>query len=122
MSDYAIDVEIISDRHMGNLSAEQVEFCIGELCKAIDAPPLGNEADEYGDYTADGMHGYLFYSTDEHHYHGITLCATTCADINTIVQIISAMCSEGCVATCSDEHDRDKTDYLINFHYRLNQI
>ena len=119
MSNYAIDVEIISDRV---LSAAQFEFCVAELCKAIDAPPLGNEADEYGDYTTDGRHGYMLVGTDEHHYHAITLRATACADINAIVQIICAMCSEGCIAICNDEDDYDKRDYLNDFSYRLNQI
>ena len=122
MSDFAIAVEIASERHMGNLSAEQVEFCIGELCKAIDAPPLGDEADAYGDYTTDGMHGYLFYSTDGHNFHSITLRASACADIITIVQILCDMCTKGCVVTCNDGDDRDKNDYLWNFAYRLNQI
>lgn len=122
MSNYAINVEIASERHMGNLSAAQIELCIGELCKAIDAPLLGDEADEYGDYTTKGKHGYLFYSTDEHNFHSITLRASTRADIIAIVQILCDMCTKGCVVTCNDGDDRDKNDYLWNFAYWLNQI
>lgn len=121
---WTVDLEVISDR--SNLCAAQIEYCVGELCKAIGAPakvtPLilpTVEGDE--DCEADGTHGGLIYITNQHHFHKIELWADEQSDLKAIMQIVADMCTEGCDVGVWDGYENGREDYLTNFRYRLRQ-
>lgn len=111
-----VDVEIISDHA---LYAEDVEWCIAELCKAVGA--------DYDDtnkevYEWQGAYGYVEYSTDEHRYHCVDVTAYEHADLLAIMQIVASMCSKGCTVLCYDKDNRAHENYLQELHYQIQQF
>lgn len=121
---WVVDMGIISDD--SNLDAAQVEYCVGELCKAIGAPAdvkpasVSEDDNDDGDGEANGIYGGLFYATDEHRFHKVELWADEKSDLKAIMQIVCAMCREGCIAVCRDGYERE--DYFLNFGYKLKRV
>lgn len=92
------------------LWAEDVEHCIGELCKAVgarydDAADVQDEG-SYG-YEWKGTHGSVYYETDEDKFHLVQVDFDDTADMLAVMQIACVMCSEGCVATYYDANGKE---------------
>lgn len=116
-STWELDLIITSER---GLAAAQVEYCINELCKLIDAPA------DWGNYEncafiADGKYGGIEYETDGHYYHSIWLwvddwCSKS--NLSKIWYIVAAMVGDGARVEPWCENAFTKTfDYHFNNCY-----